>query len=403
MIVFRTPGLVDIDALTTFGVSVKESKNPIGQFGTGFKYAVATILRLGGSITLYRGDKQRFDFQKTSKKIRGEKFDVVSMAETLVGGEVPQMAELGFTTQLGGHWLPWMAYRELLCNTIDEGGTAERALTYELSPKQTTIVVRGANFEQEHDDQRNNFLFGETSKPAWSAYNLEVWNRSAPFIYYKRVRAYDDPQKLPFVMTYNFTHGCVLTEDRTIKNHPFSTIAEWLVNCDDEEILSRVLLCSPQWAEHQIPWAWASTPGDAFVNVVRKNIRNPMLNSTARTLVQRCKLSLFVDEVELNSVDRSKLERALWFCKQIGYDVRQPIVVAASLADAGVLGYADTRENKIVLSQEVFRRGTKEVAQTLLEEHIHLQFGLQDESRQMQEHLFQLATTLGERVIGEAL
>jgi hypothetical protein len=112
---------------------------------------------------------------------------------------------------------------------------------------------------------------------------------------------------------------------------------------------------------------------------------------------------LFVDEVELNAVDRSKLNRAIWFCNQIGYTVNQPIAVAASLAGDGVLGFADVKQNKIVLSLEVFKKGTKEVAQTLLEEHIHLQFGLTDESRAMQEHLFQLTVSLGERVLGEAL
>lgn len=49
---FLNNGEFDVSAMLTFGVSAKESDNPIGQFGTGFKYAIAIILRLGGSISV---------------------------------------------------------------------------------------------------------------------------------------------------------------------------------------------------------------------------------------------------------------------------------------------------------------------------------------------------------------
>ena len=37
MIVFENPGEIDVAAISTFGVSVKETDNPIGFFGTGLK------------------------------------------------------------------------------------------------------------------------------------------------------------------------------------------------------------------------------------------------------------------------------------------------------------------------------------------------------------------------------
>lgn len=403
MIVFKTPGLVDLTALTTFGVNVKKSTNPIGQFGTGFKYAVATILRLGGAVTVFRGQR-RFEFTKTQKKIRGTKFDIVTLVEYGGPDEIPESTDLGFTTQLGNKWTPWMAYRELLCNTVDECGVVEQVADPTFQNNYTKIVVSGANFDQEHEQRHRNFLFEKTEAPRWSNdFSLEIWAGSAPCVYFKRVRAYDEPNGLPFLLTHNLIAEVTLTEDRTLKYDPLDSLGSYLVACDDEALLSQILLCDRSWAEHHINWTWSGTPSDAFVNVVRTNIRNPALVDSARRLVQRARLSLFVDEVELNAVDRSKLNRAIWFCNQIGYTVNQPIAVAASLAGDGVLGFADVKQNKIVLSLEVFKKGTKEVAQTLLEEHIHLQFGLTDESRAMQEHLFQLTVSLGERVLGEAL
>ena len=52
MITFHSPTILPIEAATTMGVSVKESDNAIGKFGTGLKYAIAGVLRLGGTIAM---------------------------------------------------------------------------------------------------------------------------------------------------------------------------------------------------------------------------------------------------------------------------------------------------------------------------------------------------------------
>ena len=96
MIVFRNTGLIDLTAVRTLGVSVKE-EGAIGYFGTGVKFAIATILRGGGSITLYRG-KDEHRFGTVSQEVRGQSFEVVTF----------DGAELGFTTALGRYWKPWM-------------------------------------------------------------------------------------------------------------------------------------------------------------------------------------------------------------------------------------------------------------------------------------------------------
>jgi hypothetical protein len=43
MLFFCTPGLIDLEAVFTFGVHAKETENPIGYFGTGLKYAIVTL------------------------------------------------------------------------------------------------------------------------------------------------------------------------------------------------------------------------------------------------------------------------------------------------------------------------------------------------------------------------
>jgi hypothetical protein len=63
-LVFSNPGTLELDFVKLMGVSVKESADPIGFFGTGLKYAMATALRLGGEMTIFTNG-QRYEVLHT--------------------------------------------------------------------------------------------------------------------------------------------------------------------------------------------------------------------------------------------------------------------------------------------------------------------------------------------------
>src|SRR3990172_10357377 len=124
---FKNSGKIDPRCITIIGVSVKETENPIGYFGTGLKYAIAIILREGGQITIWRG-LERFDFNTVNIEIRGESMKLIHM----------NGRELGFTTALGKHWKVWQAMREIYCNTVDENGISKEG---EILPTEGTTTV----------------------------------------------------------------------------------------------------------------------------------------------------------------------------------------------------------------------------------------------------------------------
>src|SRR5215469_12461812 len=96
--IFGNPGLIDIRAVTVLGVNIKDSKSPIGFFGTGFKYALATLLRHNMTLSIYRG-LERTDFFSDDEMIRGQ---LVRMIHMRSENEVLGRSErLGFTTELG--------------------------------------------------------------------------------------------------------------------------------------------------------------------------------------------------------------------------------------------------------------------------------------------------------------
>src|SRR5882724_7969094 len=113
-IIFQNPGLIDLRSVQIMGLNAKETKNSIGQFGTGLKYAIAVLLRSGCKVTIFQG-LQEFNFATQKEKFRGKDFDFVFMRRGDQHGSEAIFSEkaLGFTLELGKHWEPWMAIREL--------------------------------------------------------------------------------------------------------------------------------------------------------------------------------------------------------------------------------------------------------------------------------------------------
>ena len=92
-LLFINPGTLEMNLVKLLGVSVKESDDFIGFFGTGLKYAMATALRLGGSMTIYTNG-ERFEVRGRKLTLRDNEFTQVMLNDE----------PLGFTTELGKQW-----------------------------------------------------------------------------------------------------------------------------------------------------------------------------------------------------------------------------------------------------------------------------------------------------------
>ncbi len=120
MITFSNPGKIDIRLITTLGVNVKESDNPIGYFGTGLKYAIAVLLREKQKVEIWSGT-ERIAFEIRPDTVRGKSFGFIWLGTARSPWQC-----LGFTTELGKNWTLENAYRELYSNCMDEGGSNDK-------------------------------------------------------------------------------------------------------------------------------------------------------------------------------------------------------------------------------------------------------------------------------------
>lgn len=397
MLTFSNPGEIDPRMTQLFGVNVKESESAIGHFGTGLKYAIAIVLRLGGTIQMSSG-LRNYSFYTTNETIRGKEFKLVYMAEIATHQHAPDHAktitQLPFTLELGKDWLPWQAYRELWSNTKDEDGEVSTK-PVQPQPGWTHIQVSCPELDNAHRTRREFIL---ESKPLFTHEGIEVHRGGSANIFYQGLKVYTADK--PGAFTYNITNYTKLTEDRSLADwwNTRRKIISSLMHAPQEH-LGPVLLTGDTIWEWNADWdVWTPKP-QSYLNLVQRLAVTHRFKLPASIITSALPKEMPA-ALSLTRVETMMLVRAKEFLQRIGHQISAPIVVVESLGDC-ILG--SVHEQTIYLTREAFRQGTKIIAGTLLEEHIHLTLGFIDTSRAFQNHLLNLAISLGEELQGQPL
>ena len=386
---FGNEGSFDPRAMLTFGVSAKEGDNPIGYFGTGFKYAVAIILRNEGAIRVESGGEV-YEFTGAEIDIRGEKFDLVH-----VNGE-----PAGFATNLGKNWEYWQAYRELYSNCIDEGGeVSEDPLEAD-----TLIIVEAAEMDAVHAS-RGRYFLNESRKPIYENVDLQIFAHFSDSIYFRGIKV--GTLKQP-AYTYNMKRGVILTEDRTIANMgPVSVDidAAWL-NMSDEGLIREMMTSVSEngdiYEQCELINSGARA-GKTFSKVCDELIESGTnLSSKAGVIAASHRsLEMKFKPVEPTRVQKKMLEKSIEFLAKLDITPADYEINMVTGLGRNVMGRA--MDGQIYISELAFNQGTKQVASTLFEEWVHLKHDYRDESRMLQTWLFDKVLTVGEELLREPL
>lgn len=295
-IVHRTPGLLDTRSFTVSGMSAKPgTTTPIGQFGTGLKYAIAGLLRSGASLSIWIG-REHWQFELETTTFRGAPFQQIVAWKRTWGGLRRTKVLLPFTTQLGPHWEAWMWMRELHSNTLDEGGETQacRALlkesndlpawdwydetdheTYSIGPAHDTtlIVVDSLDYATAWENRAK--VFHPTARgPADAAGSLlEVLPVGPGTLFYRGLRVLD--LRLPSVRTWNILETTPLTEDRTMHEYYARlAVARHIATVEtDEDLIREVVEADENHWEHELEFPSWVRPTPQFQRVVSSSHR----------------------------------------------------------------------------------------------------------------------------------
>jgi hypothetical protein len=361
MILFRNKGLIDPLAITTMGVNVKDGDHPIGQFGTGIKFAIAVVLRNGGEFTIWRGG-EALRFAAAEQEIRGKKFGIVTM-----NGD-----RLGFATNLGPHWETWMAFREVYCNCTDESGYAQAwdGDIFDPGDDETVVAVTGADFDK-HYQNRGAFVL--TTQPLLSLPGVDVHPGKTDAIFYRGIRA--GKLDKPAAYTYNFTGYQILTEDRTLKYTSWipGDVAKAAVQAMSDGFLVDLLTAKEGSFEHKLPWddVRDATPSDKFMEIAESLRAQSKLHGTAIKLYSHHKerhaaAYAMAHTVKPSVVQARILRKACDLLSERVVPVLRYTFVLKSLLPGDMMAAAVAGGTEIQIRESLLEKGADATAHALL-------------------------------------
>lgn len=396
---FMNNGYFDMRAMLTFGVSAKSNSDAIGYFGTGFKYAMAIILRLGGSVSLKtknpNGTVESYEFIAKKESIREQEFDIVYLKNCADGS----IREAGFTTRLGINWKPWMAYRELFCNAKDEGGLTSDNINN--GEYETVIGVNCHEIWEAHGNSHE-YILSDDARVLFSGEQCDIISGKSNFIYYRGIAVLQAEQSN---FSYNIKTPVSLTEDRTVANQYQVRwpIQKAIQACDDESIIRACVVSGDHFeAKNGFDADWKCS--QAFLEVcsqMQKTTDRGICESARIVLTKNVITMKEFDDFSLTKVQLMALEKAKKFLFKMDVNVDDYPIRTVNGLGQGVMGRA--LDGVIFLSEIPFNMGVKQLASTLLEEWVHNKTGAKDFDRVMQSWLFDKILTLGENINGEPL
>lgn len=378
MITFATPTAMPIEAATTMGVSVKED-GAIGKFGTGMKYAIAGVLRLGGSISV-AVEGILYKFTAVAADIRGREFRIVHC-----NGQ-----PCGFTTELGKHWEPWQLFRELASNALDEGGSWSR----EAIEGVTVIQVRCRELEDAGDTEK---VFLPKGEPlVESAMGATIYSGPSRHYYYKGIRAGSFDRVAP--VTIDVSDG-TLSEDRLLDESSVRRELAWAFRTAtrfDEQLVLDVLAQNEAghfWVDKMCPYTLGTELPPKLMEFITQRPKWVVHPAFAKALNAHLRKGGIGRWTEVTPTDKqlSLVAQGEALCQKVGVDVipSQKVKFTADLEDRALaVTCMDTRD--VWFSTKLSLLGRDEFLCGYLEEAIHAMTGHADCTRELQNTLLSM-------------
>jgi hypothetical protein len=236
-------GEVDPQALTLLGASVKDDEKSIGFFGSGNKYALASVLRIGLELRIFSGEREIL-IETRSQTFRNEVFSVI-----YVDGQPTSI-----TTRTGPKWGICDAIREFYSNARDEGDCGRFISNYPVgAASRTRIFLEMNDTVADMLTDWNKYFLPDDAIPLDDNREGRIFPPNPSNYFRKGVWICEDRCSMGY-FTYDFKEFD-LPESRKVSSHTVSSkISEVLRWCVSEEVFSTMLkhttgmACYGEWS-----------------------------------------------------------------------------------------------------------------------------------------------------------
>jgi len=414
----RSKGEIETASFSLIGASTKRNdSSKIGTYGSGACYSIASLLNQGINFKVFSGEKE-IEFTTKEQTFRDQDFKVI-----LVNG-----VETSLTTTMGGSdWQNAFApIREIYSNALDEDSDATLESVSELKAYNgfTTFYIELTEDVEHFYNNVHLYFCGKNPNVLYSNNNGSMFtnkDEDTTRVFRKGILSHYD-QKKKALLHYNLDE-LEINESRVVKyvwqiNYKLSIL--WK-SCTNEELISTLLFRlnggNSGYLEHEIEWSEGNNFTDQWYNVCKNKKFAPIeylemfsddeLNNAYKLPMKLLKAlkSQFEDLNVLGMTSKSdvnftvvkpseilvdKVIDAMSKLNSTQYKHRfdNPKINYVKFFNANTLGLADNGE--IYLSVKLDTYSIDEIAKIIIEENEHNITGFGDETRNFQNHLFNI-------------
>lgn len=440
-ITISNTGELELNAIMLMGASTKrEDDTKIGMFGTGFKYAIAVLIRAGYAIRITSGTT-KIDFSTKSAALGGKDFQQVQMSVESPYSRA-RTVPLSFTTEMGPQWTVDNAMREIICNAKDAGGL-EVEVGDPLKPTDgiTRVALTAANPQRTQgraEEHLRNFdqyyLFNRS--PIYKDAKIAIYNKidTCTNVYRNGVRVFRDEG---IQSAYDYEVAASIDERRQAALHSCTWEIAYNIGSLTREYILRILECSGKenyferlltsfygglalaitapegkvyCTEDQAEMWAAGRYGRALEGftpfIVNKDAyaylkEQPQSRTVHSIMGAVAEGYTEIPLAALSDIERLTLNSALAFCKDAGYPVPEGKLKLYTDDDDTVFGaYA---HGDIWIKQVGLGRGVFETVHTIIHELAHYHSGQPDASRGFEDYLLRELVSSLQHKVGRAL
>lgn len=400
----ENPGEVDIAAFTLTGASVKQTE-AIGFFGSGTKYAIATLLREGVKFHVFSGENE-IRFSTKTVDFRGEAFDQIFINDE----------PTSFTTRTGPKWQQRDAVREFVSNALDEGCKTPVSESRNVSGAAgfTRIFLEMTDEIQFMWQHWGAYFTDQTVEvvPALNAsgslFRRGVWisddtDKELLFNYNFREISLPESRKIAtasavYVMAEAMAKGGVEVWAHLLANHEVNAL-EWRALDISAWRVSWTAFASYFHQNYDCVGALSQRNKLKFKRPLRilwvSDSRYATLTQINLTAASALAEEVLPYEIALPSYEqKEQLQAEITLLQRCGIEYPSNVMIKFGKLSLDAFGLFDKKNNCVVISEKCDSSGNNLIRKVLLEEWTHAAKGVDDHTVEQQHEYLNLISSL---------
>lgn len=408
----QNDGELDIRLVALMGGTTKANdKYKIGQFGTGLKYTLAFLFRNNLLFKIFVGN-QEVKVHTEKEEIRGEVFEIIC-----INGH-----RTSITTKMGEDWEAWMIIRELWCNALDEGGAVKEETTNPFGEEGKTAFFIQVDRQIQDVIKHWSKYFIHGQEPIWQDETYKLYPAGDHLTIYKQGVLIHEAHNYKSVFSYDIGDATI-NELREFKGSVSREILYAIRNADENAVAYYLEnIKEDHYEGNEMDYNWYTSWGENWKKVIGSGklihkkaldeiiARGANPDTSGLIIVPKNLFASLTKQFEgigalriasksgdfyesYNEEIEAKIKQGLTILEHCGYPIHPELKFSYGFfEDKRIQAQVKLDQKLILISNALVQQPLFTIVAMLIEENEHFNTGMEDKTREFQQHFINLYT-----------